>query len=84
MSWLIVGGTTGALVTVYTLAGIRRARGQLDPHTMPARVAARAGSASSRLRAALDEGRRTRHAYEARAADRHRSSDRYRPRAEHR
>jgi hypothetical protein len=65
--WLGAGGAVGALVTVYTLAGIRRARGQLDPATAPARVAAHAGRASARVREAVAEGRRARSAYEDRA-----------------
>lgn len=65
--WLGVGGAAGALVTVYTLAGIRRVRGHLDPTTAPARVVAHAGRASARMREAVAEGRRARSAYEDRA-----------------
>jgi hypothetical protein len=72
--WLAVGVTVGSLVTLYTLAGIRRARTGLDPHTAPQRVAQRATHARSRVRDALEEGRRARHQYEARAAHRQRRS----------
>jgi hypothetical protein len=76
--WLVVGATAGALVTLYTLAGIRQARTHLDPQTVPARVARQAGRAAqgagnarSRVRSAIDEGRAARHEYESRAARRH-------------
>lgn len=72
--WMVLGGVAGAVVTTYTLAGIRQARTQLDPATVPARVARRAGrvaegagGARSRMRAAIDEGRRARQEYETRA-----------------
>jgi hypothetical protein len=70
--WLTVGATAGALVTLYTLAGIRRARTGLDPHNAPERVARRAAAARGRVRAAIDEGRRTRRQYEERATPRSR------------
>jgi hypothetical protein len=70
--WLTVGAAAGALAAVYTLAGIRRARVQLDPTTAPARVTRRIGSAGSRVRHAIDEGRAVTREYESRADHRHR------------
>jgi hypothetical protein len=66
--WLSVGAAAGALAAVYALAGVRRARTQLDPQTVPARVAHRAGRARHRVRHAVAEGRRARTEYEIRAA----------------
>jgi hypothetical protein len=65
--WIAVGACAGALAAVYTLAGIRRARTQLDPQTVPARVAHRAERAQHRVRHAVAEGRRVRTDYEDRA-----------------
>jgi hypothetical protein len=71
---MTLGAIAGALVALYTLAGIRRARTGLDPQTASQRVAQRATGARRRVRAAIDEGRRARVQYEARAATRaHRS-----------
>lgn len=68
--WMTVGASVGALVTIYALAGIRRARTGLDPQNAPERVARRAAGARRRVQAAIHEGQRARRQYEARATAR--------------
>lgn len=84
---MTVGAVVGALASVYALAGVRRARSVLDPRVVPVRAAGRAQRAGTRVRAAIDEGRRVRHDYETRARhdyetrarDRHRARPAGRP-----
>ena len=70
--WMALGATTGFVAAVWTLAGVRRVRTQLDPATATTRVARRVTGVQGRVRDAVAEGREAKQAYEIDAARRHR------------
>jgi hypothetical protein len=70
--WLAVGAASGFVAAVWTLAGVRRVRTQLDPSTATTRVGRQVTGVTHRVRDAVAEGREAARAYEVEAARRHR------------